>query len=89
MKYLHHPKLLVGDAHYAHIALGGKVIFGAVDVHFSVFAAAAMAHVNAELKHLKAVCQHFFAKSAGVFAVLFGVGREVEEYKYPHDAICV
>ena len=56
MKYLHHPKLLICDAHYAYIALWWKVVFGTDNVYLSIFAAATMAHVYAELKHLKTVC---------------------------------
>jgi hypothetical protein len=58
-------------------------------MHFHVFAAGAVAYVNAELEHGKTIIHHFIAELGVVFPVFLGFGRKVEKYEYPHNAIFI
>ena len=67
---LHHAKLLVGDAHYVNMAPGWQIGLGSLYVYLGVFAAAAMPHIDTELKHLKTICQHFLSECSILFPVV-------------------
>lgn len=56
LKNLHHPKLLVCNVHDAYMPFWREYIFDTPYMHLRIFFAAAMAQINAELKHLKPVC---------------------------------
>lgn len=89
LEYLHHSELLVGDAHDAHVALGRQARLRPFYMDLCVFPAAAMPHVNAELEHLEAVVEHFFAEHGIILPVLLCFRRKIEKYQHPHDTICI
>ena len=70
---LHHAKLLVCNTHNAHIAFFRQLLFHPLYVHIGIFLAVAMAHVYAELKHLKTVGHHILTEFSGALAVFFCV----------------
>lgn len=47
----------------------------------------AMADVDGVLKHRESVLYQMFAKSSGILALLFCLGRQVEKHHYPHNLI--
>lgn len=55
MKYLHHPKLLIRDTHNAYMPMLWQYFFHPLYMHFGIFPAGAMPHVNTELEHLKSI----------------------------------
>ena len=54
-EYLHHSKLLVGNTHNAHVSFFRQAAFYSFYMHVCIFLAAAMAHINTELKHVEQV----------------------------------
>ena len=86
-EYLHHTKLFVGNAQYAHLALWWEKHFYPFYMHLGIFTAGAVAHINGELKHGEAVAQKFLAEVGVGFPLFLGIGRQVKKHKYPHDTV--
>lgn len=74
IKNLHHSKLLVGYAQYAHVPAWRQAFLNSLYMYFGIFHTGAVAQVGAELKHGEPVFQHFFSELRIVFTVLLGFG---------------
>ena len=59
-----------------------------VDAH-TASAEAAMAQVDAELKHGKTIFHNFFSELGIYFSFFFCFCRKVKKYKYPHYSISI
>jgi hypothetical protein len=79
-EYLHHPKLLIRDAHNPHMPFGGQDGLYPFYMHVGIFPAGAVAEVNAELEHAEPVGHNVLAEFRIDLPLLFGLGRQVEEY---------
>ena len=88
-EYFHHAELLVGDAHDTYMAFFREPAFDSFYMHIGIFLAAAMAHVDAELKHLETVSQNILSEFSIDFLVLLCFSGQIEKDKHPHNAICV
>ena len=86
---LHHAKLLVGNAQYAHVPAGRQVFLYSLYMHFGIFLAGAMAQVGAKLKHGKAILHHLLSEFRIVLPVLLGFGGQIEKYHDPHNTVFV
>jgi len=88
-KNLHHPELLIGDAHYPDISFRRQHSFHPLDMDFRILPAGAMPQVNAELEHLEPIRYNILSEPGIDLPVLFGFCRKIEEYKYPHDPVSI
>lgn len=82
-------ELFVGDAHDGNLSGFGQHTFDALDMYFSIFTAWAMADIHGELKQRKTVIDQRLAEAVGVPHVGFGLRREIVQYYYPHNPVCV
>lgn len=78
-KYLHHPKLLVGNPQYADMSFLREGVLHSLYVYVSVLVAHAMADVDGKLEHVKPVLQQLLPKARVCFPVGFRFRRQVEE----------
>jgi len=88
-KNFHHPELFIGNAHNPDMSFGGKNALYSFYMHVCIFPAGTVAQVNAELEHIEPIGHNILAEFGVDLPVLFGFRRQVEKYKYPHDAVCV
>jgi hypothetical protein len=79
-EYLHHPELLIGDAHNPHMPFRRQDSLNPFDMHVGILPAAAMAYIHAELKHRKTVSHDLLSEQGIVSPVSFGVGWQVKMY---------
>lgn len=72
-------KLFVGDCEDGDHPFRWDHFSDALDVDGGVFARGAVAEVDGELEHRKAVEEEAFSELRGVFSLAFGFSGEVEE----------
>ena len=80
-------KLFVGDSKYANLAVFRHQGLDAANVYGCVLATGTMAHIDGKLEHREAVAHDVLAETRSILALFARRGGEIEEYKYPHDAI--
>lgn len=87
IKKLNVFELFVGDGKNAYFAIFRHQSLDAADMYGGVLATGTMAHVDGKLKHREPVAHDILTKTRSIFALFARRGGEIEEYKYPHDAI--
>ena len=87
IKYFHHAELFVGNAQNSDFAQRRKKTFDPFYMYIGIFATGAVAYIYRKLEHRKAVLHQPLPKVGVGFPFLFGVGRQVEKHKYPHDTV--
>lgn len=89
IKNLHHTKLLVSDTHNPYVPFIRKYLFNPGNMYVCVFPAAAMPHINGELKHLKSIFQYVLTELCVYFTLLFGFRRKIKKYQHPQYTVCI
>jgi len=87
MENLHHPKLLVGNAHNADVPFFRQDLFDPDNVDIRIFPTTAVAHVNGELEHLKTIFHDVLTEPGVYFTLRLGFRWQVKKYQYPQYSI--
>lgn len=80
-------KLFVGDAETSHLPVSRQECLHPFEVYIGILATGAMPDVDRELEHGESVANQILAEVGSRFAFSFGIGRQVEKHKQPHDAV--
>lgn len=87
IKKLNVFELFVGDGKNAYFAIFRHQSLDAADMYGGILATGTMAHIDGKLEHREAVAHDVLAETRSILALFARRGGEIEEYKYPHDAI--
>lgn len=80
-------ELFVRDGYHSYMPKFRKHGFDPLQMHIGILTTGTMPHINGELKHGKSIAQQFLSELSRLVPFFFCVGWQVEENKYPHDAI--
>ena len=84
---LHLAELFVGNTKYPDVAQLRHKRLHSLDMDFGIFSTWAMAKIDRELKHGKAIGHDAFPKQGVSFSFFLRIRRQIEKNQHPHDSI--
>ena len=84
---LHHPKLLVCDRHDHYFTLIGEHTLHPSHMYSGILGTSTVAGIDGVLKHRKAILEEALSEARGCLTLQRRIGREIKEYKDPHNTI--